>query len=212
MKHTATLKNIRLLLLLLSLLFSLTACSGNDNKETDSSNSNILIAYFSRTGENYSVGVIEKGNTHMIADMIGEELRADMFEITTVTPYPDTYDECTDAAKKEQEENARPEIAGSVENMDDYDVIFLGYPIWWSDMPMAVYTFLESYDFSGKTIVPFCTHEGSGLSSTENSIAEVCPNAEVLEGLSVRGSVAQNEQDEAKEAVMNWLKEIGFID
>lgn len=252
MKHTAVLKNILLLLLLLSMLFSLAACSGNDNKETafnpvsesddsasvteqsketqnteteekqdlsldesvetDSSNSNILIAYFSRTGENYSVGVIEKGNTHIIADMIGEELGADMFEITTVTPYPDTYDECTDVAKKEQEENARPEIVGSVENMDDYDVIFLGYPIWWSDMPMAVYTFLESYDFSGKTIVPFCTHEGSGLSSTENSIAEVCPNAEVQNGLSIRGTVAQNEQDEANEAVMNWLNEIGFID
>ena len=122
---------------------------------------------------------------------------------------PDDYDECTKVAKQEQEENARPELTASVENMADYDVIFLGYPIWWSDMPMAVYSFLESYDFSGKTIIPFCTHEGSGISSTESSIAEVCPDTEVLEGLGIRGSIAQNSQDEAKETVDGWLEEIG---
>lgn len=86
------------------------------------------------------------------------------------------------------------------------------YPNWWGDMPMAVYTFLESYDFSGKAIVPFCTHEGSGLSSTENSIAKLCPDAEVLDGLAIRGSVAQNSREEANEAVINWLGEIGFMD
>ena len=84
-----------------------------------------------------------------------------------------------------------------------------GHAIWWSDMPMAVYSFLESYDFSGKTIIPFCTHEGSGISSTESSIAEVCPDTEVLEGLGIRGSIAQNSQDEAKETVDGWLEEIG---
>lgn len=129
----------------------------------------------------------------------------------TVTPYPDEYDECTEVAKQEQDENARPELAESVESMEDYDVIFLGYPNWWGDMPMAVYTFLESYDFSGKTIVPFCTHEGSGLSSTESSIAEVCPDAEVMDGLAIRGSVAQNSQDEAAESVAEWLRQAGFI-
>lgn len=170
----------------------------------------ILVAYFSRTGENYSVGVIEKGNTHIIADMIAEQTGGDTFEIHTVTPYPDGYDECTEVARKEKDENARPELAGTVEGMDDYDIVFLGFPIWWGDMPMAVYTFLESYDFSGKTIVPFCTHEGSGLSSTENSIADACPDAEILEGLAIRGAVAQNSQDEAKETVSGWLEEIGF--
>ena len=136
--------------------------------------------------------------------MIAEQAGADTFEISTVAPYPDDYDECTEVAKQEQEENARPELTASVENMADYDVIFLGYPIWWSDMPMAVYSFLESYDFSGKTIIPFCTHEGSGISSTESSIAEVCPDTEVLEGLGIRGSIAQNSQDEAKETVDGW--------
>ncbi len=180
-------------------------------ENTDTNETKILVAYFSRTGENYGVGYIEKGNTHMIADMIAEQTGGDTFEIRTVTPYPDEYDECTEVAKQEQDENARPELAESVEGMEDYDVIFLGYPNWWGDMPMAVYTFLESYDFSEKTIVPFCTHEGSGLSSTESSIADSCPDAEVLDGLAIRGSVAQSSQDEAAESVAEWLRQAGFV-
>lgn len=181
-------------------------------EDFDMENTKILVAYFSRTGENYSVGYIEKGNTHIVADMIAEQIGSDMFEIRTVTPYPDDYDECTESAKQEQDKNTRPELAESVKGMENYDVIFLGYPNWWGDMPMAVYTFLESYDFSGKTIVPFCTHEGSGLSSTERNIALTCPDTEVLDGLAIRGSMAQNSQAEASEAVVSWLKEAGFID
>lgn len=185
--------------------------SAQQTEDSDMDGTRILVAYFSRTGENYSVGNIEKGNTHIVADMIAEQTGGDSFQISTVTSYPDGYDECTEVAKQEQEKNARPEIVGSVENMADYDIVFLGYPIWWSDMPMAVYTFLESYDFSGKTIVPFCTHEGSGLSSTESVIAEICPDATVLEGFAIRGSVAQNSQDEAKEAVVSWLQEAELV-
>ena len=184
--------------------------NAQQTKDSDADSTAILVAYFSRTGENYNVGYIEKGNTHIVADMIAEQTGGDTFEISTITPYPDDYDECTDIARQEHSENARPELSASVENMEDYDTIFLGYPIWWSDMPMAVYTFLESYDFSGKTIIPFSTHEGSGLASTESSIAEICPDSEILEGLSIRGTVAQNSQDEAETAVTDWLKEIGF--
>ncbi|MDO5547194.1 MAG: flavodoxin [Eubacteriales bacterium] len=186
----------------------------DSTQQMEDSNMNetkILVAYFSRPGENYSVGYIEKGNTHIVADMIAEQTGGDIFEIRTVTPYPDDYDECVEIAEQEQNENARPELDESVGDMKNYDVVFLGYPNWWGDMPMAVYTFLESYDFSGKTIVPFCTHEGSGLSSTESSIAEICSDAEVLEGLAIRGSVAQNSQEEAKEAVVSWLSEAGFL-
>ena len=175
-----------------------------------SANSNILVVYFSHTGENYSVGVIEKGNTHIIADMIAEETGADMFEIQPVDPYPDTYKECTGVAKQEQNDNARPEIVGSVENMEQYDTVFLGYPIWWGDLPMAVYTFLENYDFSGKTIIPFCTHEGSGLSGTARNIENACPGVTVLDGFAIRGSVAQNEQDKAKSDVVKWLDELDY--
>lgn len=186
--------------------------SEHTEKNQDETGNKILVTYFSRTGENHSVGYIEKGNTHIIADMIAEQTGGDTFEISTVTPYPDDYDECTDIAQQEQKENARPELAESLDNLEDYDVIFIGYPIWWGDMPMAVYTFLESYDFSGKTIVPFCTHEGSGLSSTQESIAAICPDAEILDGLAIRGSVAQNSQDEANEAVTEWLRQMGFIE
>lgn len=180
-------------------------------EDSGMSGTTILVAYFSHTGENYSVGTIEKGNTHIVADMIAEQTGGDMFEISTVTPYPDDYDECTEIAKQEQNDNARPELVVSVENIEDYDIIFLGYPIWWSDMPMPVYTFLESYDFSGKMIIPFCTHEGSGLASTESSIAEVSPDAEVLDGLSIRGSITQNSQDKVEETVTDWLEEIGIF-
>ena len=187
---------------------SYEASGDTASEETDgstSSNSKILVAYFSHTGENYNVGVIEKGNTHIIADMIAEETEADLFEIATVNPYPDTYDECTDVAKQEQNDNARPEIIDPPEDLDQYDTVFIGYPIWWGDLPMAVYTFLESYDFSGKTVIPFNTHEGSGQANTKSSIEEACPGATVLDGFAIRGSVAQNEQDEAKKDVEEWL-------
>ena len=184
--------------------------SEGSSSDDSSTNSNILVVFFSHTGENYSVGVIEKGNTHIIADMIAEETGGDMFEIQPVNPYPDTYDACTDVAKKEQNENARPEFVGSVDNMDQYDTVFIGYPIWWGDLPMVVYTFLESYDFSGKTVIPFCTHEGSGLSGTNRSIESTCSGATVLDGLAIRGSVAQNQQDTARSDVSKWLEGLDY--
>lgn len=188
---------------------SSAASSSDSSKETDSGNgSKILVAYFSRAGENYGVGVIEKGNTRIIAEMIADEKKADTFEIARVTPYPQGYDDCTDVAKKEQNDNARPELTAKVDNFDDYDVIFLGYPNWWGDMPMPVYTFLESYDFSGKTVIPFCTHGGSGLSNTVNSIKSECKNATVLDGLAIPGTTAQNKQDEAKNTVVQWLSDL----
>lgn len=169
----------------------------------------ILVAYFSRADENYQVGVIEKGNTKIIAEMIAEKLGADIFEIKPAKNYPANYEECTELAKTEKENNERPEIIGRVENFNQYDVIFLGYPIWWGDLPMAVYTFLEQENFSEKIIAPFCTHEGSGLSGTENFISKKT-GAKVLQGLSIKGTVAQNERDTAKNEVESWLKKLNF--
>ena len=168
----------------------------------------ILIAFFSRADENYGVGYIEKGNTHVIAEMIAEETGGTLFHIERDTPYPDTYDACTDEAKAEQNSNARPALKEDID-VSDYDVIFLGYPIWWGDMPMPVYTFLEGHDFTGKTVIPFCTHGGSGLSGTVSSIKNIT-EATVLEGLAIPGTTAQNEQEEAKAKVIDWLKESGF--
>ena len=140
-----------------------------------------------------------------IRALIAGALGADLFRMETVVPYPENYDECTRVATAEKNANARPEIIGAVENFDDYDVIYLGYPIWWGDMPMAVYTFLESYDFSGKVIVPFCTHGGSGLAGTPERIQAICADATVDGGFAITGETAQNEPDAARERVLAWL-------
>ncbi len=165
----------------------------------------VLVAFFSRAGENYGVGVVEKGNTQIIADLIAEKLDADTFEIARVTPYPEGYRDCTDEAQAEKSANARPALTATVDNFDEYDVIFLGYPIWWGDMPMPVYTFLESYDFSGKIVIPFCTHAGSGLAGTVQTLKDLT-NATVLDGLAIAGTTAQNAPEQAEQGVSEWLE------
>jgi flavodoxin len=173
-------------------------------------NSKSLIAYFSRKGNNYVGGSIVNlpiGNTEVIAKKILELTGSDMFEIKTVKSYPEDYTETTNVAQEEKRENARPELTEVVDDMDSYDVIYIGYPNWWGTMPMVVFTFLESYDFSGKTIIPYCTHEGSGMGSSERDIKKLCPNAKVLSGLAIRGgSVARADKD-----VANWLKKLDLI-
>ena len=173
--------------------------------------SNMLVAYFSLAGEQYGVGVIEEGNTSIIAHMIAEQTGADLFEIEAVTPYPTSHSELLDVSRQEMANNARPEISGTVDNMDDYDTIFIGYPNWWGDMPMIVYNFLESYDLSGKTIVPFCTHGGSGLSNTESTIADITGGT-MKEGFAIPGTTAQNDRDTARNEVTQWLREGGFVE
>lgn len=158
--------------------------------ETTEPSGNILIAYFSRTG-----------NTETIANMIAEQTGGELFKVETVTPYPDDYDETVNIAREEQDTNARPELSTHVEDMSQYDVIYLGYPNWWGTMPMAMFTFLEEYDFSGKTMIPFCTHGGSALRSSEEDIASLAPDATLLEGLAVPGSSV----DSAQDTVAEWL-------
>ena len=173
--------------------------------------SNMLVAYFSLAGEQYGVGVIEEGNTSIIAHMIAEQTGADLFEIEAVTPYSTSHSELLDVSRQEMANNTRPEIADTVDNMDDYDTIFIGYPNWWGDMPMIVYNFLESYDLSGKTIVPFCTHGGSGLSRTESTIANITGGT-MKDGFAIPGTTAQNDRDTARSEVTKWLKEGGFVE
>ena len=167
-------------------------------------NSKSLIAYFSRKGSNYVGGSIVNlpiGNTEVVANEIQELAGSDMFEIKTVKSYPKDYTETTNVAKEELRENARPELIEKVDDIDSYDVIYIGYPNWWGTMPMAVYTFLESYDFSGKTIIPYCTHEGSGMGSSERDIKKLCPNAKVLSGLAIKGSNVKS----AASTIKSWL-------
>lgn len=181
--------------------------AGNEKRDTSSNNSKALVVYFSRTGEQYNVGVIEKGNTAIVADIIIAETGADSFEILPKEDnYPTTYSELTNVAKEEQNNNSRPKIKDTVDNFDSYDTVYLGYPIWWGDLPMICYTFLENYDFSGKTIIPFCTHEGSGNAGTQSKIQAAVPNADVKEVLAIRGQDAQNNRDSVKTQVQDWLK------
>lgn len=223
-------KKIFALILTVLLAFSLIACESkvqdnginttpsatNQGDRQDSASSNlpeteppagakVLVAYFSRTGENYGVGVIEKGNTEIIAEMIAAKTGGDLFRIESVNAYPSGYDDCTKMAREEKNANARPELTATVTDFDDYDVIYLGYPIWWSDMPMPIYTFLESYDFSGKTIIPFCTHAGSGLSGTVKSIQTACSGATIRDGFAISGATAQNDCTSAEKQVSDWL-------
>ncbi len=194
-------KNTFLVSFLLMMLTAGTAAAAGNAKA--------LVAVFSRADENYGVGFVEKGNTMILAEMIAGQTGADLFEIRTVNPYPRNYGECTDVAKKEQSENARPALAED-KDISGYDTIFLGYPCWWGDMPMAVFTFLEAHDFSGKTVVPFCTHEGSGMGRTESSLKRTLPGAKILRGLAVRGATAQNSRDAARKSVASWLKGLGL--
>ena len=163
---------------------------------------NVLIAYFSRAGENWEVGYVDKGNTAVIADYISEKIDADVFEITPVDPYPESYDETLTRVQSERDNNARPEFNGEITNFDQYDTVFLGYPIWYGGLPMIMYTFLEEYDMSGKTVIPFSTHGGSGWGSTLSELNTLCPGAEFVDGFSTAGTNARSAQSE----VNSWLE------
>lgn len=200
---------ISIITLLFAVLSFTANAQTNQRKEQNMNTKKTLVAFFSRTGENYAVGNIEKGNTHIVAGMIAAETDGDLFHIEPVTPYPEDYTECTEVAKRELNVKARPAIKGDAA-VEDYDIIFIGYPNWWGDMPMPVYTFIEKHDWQGKTVIPFCTHEGSGLSGTENKLKAACLGATVLKGLAVRGATAQNAQSRAKESVKNWLSKLQY--
>ena len=184
----------------------------NSNEKISAENKShgkILIAYFSRAGDNYEVGIIEKGNTRIVADMIAEKVDADVFEIKPVKNYPADYRECTEVAKAEKESDARPEIVGKVENFEQYDTIFLGYPNWWSDLPMIMYTFMESYNFSGKTIIPFCT-SSSDYFIGKREIEAYAKGSTVRDGLGIRGKLCQDNPESVRQDVTHWLEDLGF--
>lgn len=169
----------------------------------------VLIAYYSRRGENYVNGSIRNlklGNTEVVAAKIKALLPdADMFRIDTVRQYSESYMTCIEEAKQELREQARPEMKETIDSIDQYDTIILGYPNWWGTMPMVCYTFLESYDFTGKTIIPFCTNEGSGMGSSVRFIKKLCPGAHVMDGTPIHGAEAVNADRETQE-IANMAK------
>ena len=181
----------------------------SSTEDKESSNKKILIAFFSRPGENYSVGTVEVGNTEIMANNIAEITGGDLYKINPVIEYPNSYEEAKKVATREQNENIRPEIETKVNNFEEYDTIFIGYPIWYGDYPMIINTFIESYDFSGKTVIPFNTHEGSGNAGTFANIKNKLSNSTVLDGLSIRGSEAREES--SKGTIENWIDKLLVI-
>ena len=188
---------------LAALLIFVFACSAF------AADSKALVLVFSRADENYNVGVIEKGNTMILAEMIAEKTGAELFEIKPAKKYPADYDTCIDVAKKEQNQNARPAILED-KDISEYDTIFLGYPIWWGDIPMCLYTFIENHDWNGKKVFAFCTHEGSGSGRTDRTLKNSLKGAEVSKALAIRGSTAQNDRANAEKNIDSWLKGLNF--
>ena len=165
-----------------------------------------LVAYFSHKGENYSKGKIvnlKKGNTEIAAEMISSIIDADIFEIIADKKYPIKYDDCIEIAKKELRENSKIKLKQDID-IKEYDTIFVGYPNWWGTVPMPVWTFLEGKDFNNKRILPFCTHEGSGLGKSESDIKKLTSGAEVLKGLAINGS----EVNSSDKKIKKWLEEV----
>ena len=169
-----------------------------------------LIAFFSRADENYFGGAmryVKVGNTEIVVNKMKEMIDADTFKIEMKNPYSPVYMTCIEEAKKDLRAKARPELVSMPASIDEYDTVILAYPNYWGTMPMAVCTFLENFDFSGKTILPLCTNEGSGMGSSEREIRKTCPGADVKRGLPVTGSTAAN----SKSSVERWLKANGMI-
>lgn len=205
-------KKIISLVAVFTLLFCLTGCSSNTNSKEDVASSSpinsekesshnseketatkALVVYFSHSG-----------NTKSVAMEIQKQTGADIFEIVPKTPYTTDYDELLDVAQNEKRNSARPAISGTVEKLEKYDVIYLGFPNWWADMPMVLYTFLDTYDLSGKTIAPFVTSGGSGFSNTISTIKSMETDADVADGLAIRDSASDNPAD----AVAKWLEKL----
>lgn len=197
------------------------AASGTGSAASDGEGSpNILIAYFTMP-ENVDASGVDSvagasvvvrdgqalGNTEFMAGVIQNAVGGELFQIETVQQYPLEHEPMVDLAAEEQDAGARPELFSHIEDPSQYDVIFLGYPNWWGDMPQALYTFLEEYDFSGKTIIPFTTHGGSGFSRTISTIAELQPGANVVEQ---RLSISRNSVTDAQSDVENWVAGLGF--
>ena len=168
-----------------------------------------LVVYFSRKGQNYCNGTIKnlaKGNTERIAEFIQRAVGGDLFQVETVHEYSEEYEICIEEAQKELKTNARPQLKSYLDNLDKYDTIFVGFPSWWGTMPMAMFTFLEHYNLSGKKIIPFCTNEGSGMGSSELDLKKICKGATVLPGLSIHGAESALSERKVAEWARNILK------
>ena len=197
--------------------------TADSSSEPDTTASNILIAYFTWADNTVvsdpaavdvdattSASVLAPGHVAQMAGWIQEATGGDLFSMQVTEPYSSDYDQCLDRAADEKAENARPALSTSVSNMEDYDVVFLGYPDWWATCPMAVFTFLDSYDFTGKTVIPFCAHGTSGLAASVRDIRAALPDVTVLDAVGVQRPGMDTPLDTAEATVQEWLDELGY--
>lgn len=194
-------------LLTMSCTASANQSTMNNQDETSmDKNGKTLVVFFSHAGENYSVGNIEVGNTKVVADYISEMTGADQFEIVADKDYDMPYMQLIEVAKQEANNNELPPMMGKLENVDQYDTVFIGGPVWWGTYPQVMFTFFRDYDLNGKTLIPFTTHEGSGLASCVEDVKEAYPNADVKPGFAIYG----HEVRSGRNKVGKWLKNLGF--
>lgn len=219
------LKSFLYITLAVFLLVGSAGCSAfksttSENTTNINTTGKTLIVYFSMPEttnpnnmtreEDNSVVVIDGkviGNTEYVANIIQEQINADIIRLEPEQAYPTEHKTLVNLARNEKDENARPALKTQIDNIAQYDTIFIGYPIWWADMPMIMYSFFDKYDFSGKTIIPFSTHGGSGLAGTVEKIQEYIPNAKVIENAY---SVSRDDVQEAKPEIIDWLKTLGY--
>lgn len=219
-------KKLLCLLLMGCFVFCLSACNNQSGQEDNTlppeingNDSNILIAYFTwaentvvenpddvDVDASTSASVLVPGNTALMAQYIEEVTGGDVFSIIVEDPYSSDYNECLNRANREKAQNARPKLKASVHDMEKYDVVFLGFPNWWSTVPMAIHSFLESYNFEGKTVILFCTHGTSGIASCVRDIRSALPDITVLNAL----GIYRNDMGKAEETIKNWLYDLGF--
>jgi len=180
--------------------------TNNQNETTMNKKGKTLVVFFSHAGENYSVGNIEVGNTKIVADYISEITGAEQFEIVADKDYDMPYMELIEVAKQEANNGELPAMVGGLEHLDQYDTVFIGGPVWWGTYPQVMFTFFRDYDLNGKTIIPFTTHEGSGLASCVDDVKEAYPNAVVKPGFAIYG----HEVRSGRAKVEKWLKGLGY--
>lgn len=200
---------IKSIALLVAGLFMSISCSGNGatkEKEVMEKKAKVLIVFFSHAGENYNVGNIKVGNTKLVADEIQKVTGGDEFEIVADKNYDLPYNDLVNVAKEETEKGEKPSFKGEIKNIDDYDTVFIGGPIWWGTYPRVMFTFFDKYNLNGKTIIPFSTHEGSGLGSVVEDLKTLYPNATFKEAFSIYGT--ETRKDLSK--VDKWLKRLDF--
>ncbi len=204
--NTHFIKNLALVVAGLLMTISCSGNTGTKEKKVMEKNAKVLIVFFSHAGENYAVGNIKVGNTKLVADEIQKVTGGDEFEIVAERNYDMPYASLTKLAKEEQERNEKPAFKGEVKDIDQYSTVFIGGPVWWGTYPQVMFSFFDKYDLNGKTIIPFTTHEGSGLGNVVEDLKKLYPNATFKEAFSIYGHETRNDLSK----VSKWMKSLGY--